>query len=1158
MSAQPDKLRAIFSEALAKATPEERERYLAAACVQDPELRRQADSLLEAHAQAGEFLGQSVIAPKELPIGERPRSVIGRYKLLQQIGEGGFGVVFMAEQQEPVRRMVALKIIKPGMDTREVVARFEAGRQALALMDHPNIARVLDGGTTDSGRPFFVMELIKGIPITEFCDQHQLTIEARLQLFMKVCAGVQHAHQKGVIHRDLKPSNVIVTLHDGEPVPKVIDFGVAKAIGQKLTERTLFTRFEQLIGTPAYMSPEQAEWSGLDIDTRSDLYSLGVLLYELLTGTTPLEKETLASAALDEMRRMIRETDPPMPSTRLETGLRGQRSEVGGRTSDVAGQGLEVKSASLRQRLQAVRGDLDWIVMKALEKDRTRRYETVNGLARDIERHLEGEPVAACPPSQAYRAGKFIRKHRVAVSAGAVVVLALITGLVFALVGFAQARSASQRAQGQAAIAKAVNDFLLNDLLGQASPLESPDRDVKLLQVLDRAAEKITGRFTNQLLVEASIRQTIGRTYLRLGQPATAEEHLKRAAELRTQQLGPEHPETLESQWQLAVAYGDQGTAKGEPLLREVIKAYQHTLGPEDTNTLGCLWELAGLCLQLGRSAEAGDILRDLLEKERRICGAAHSMTLETMELLAQVYAASGRTANAADLREEILRTGDPLQGPVSNNLAFDYLRLGDYPRALELLSGQVEAIRRRFGPEASVTAVGNLAAAYAMMGLWPRSLDLCRILLESTTNSEKSMVSGLHGAAAALLAGKTNEYREMAGKMLARFATTTNTDWAITTTLTCLLLPDAMPNLEPVFKLADSVPPGGPELQNLNKSAKGMAAYRRGNLAESFHWFEGWDRQFSNGADDARAGYFCAMIHFRQGDAIAAHADMEAAGKRLAVYLQSGQLGLNWSFYAHAVAARAEAERLILGREVSKCIDSRGLEEARRQWEPVRQHFTQGDRLAGQQRWSEARNEYIAATKEPGFTWEAAESAHAEGGSRLATRVGITFLLAKDSASHEQLYRPLLARWEEYPDPITGWHLLRACLAGELNPTNELTGQADRWVQMIADKPAGVAAEAVGLLHTMAAYRSGRYQEAAVAAKSAQGGRLSVRNAAQIVRAMALAKLGRWEDGKTDLQQAESNLAKPLKNLTGDLWWDLAMCQLLLDEAHRLFGERK
>jgi tetratricopeptide (TPR) repeat protein len=800
---------------------------------------------------------------------------------------------------------------------------------------------------------------------------------------------------------------------------------------------------------------------------------------------------------------------------------------------------------------------LDWIVMKALEKDRTRRYETVNGLARDIERHLEGEPVAACPPSQAYRAGKFIRKHRVAVSAGAIVALALITGLVFALVGFAQARRASQRAQGQAAITKAVNDFLLNDLLGQASPYESPDRDVKLLQVLDRAAEKIIGRFTNQPLVEASIRHTIGRTYLRMGQPATAEEHLKRAAELRTQQLGPDHPETLESRWQLAVAYGDQGTGKGEPLLREVIKAYQRTLGPEDTNTLGCLRELAGLCLQLGRSAEAGDILRDLLEKERRICGAAHSMTLETMELLAQVYAASGRTANAADLREEILRTGDPLQGPVSNNLAFDYLRLGDYSRALELLSGQVEAVRRRFGPEVSVTAMGNLADAYAMMGLWPRSLDLCRILLESTTNSAKSMTYGLHGAAAALLAGKTNEYREIAGKILARFATTTNTDWGIATTVICLLLPDSVPDLGPVFKLADSLPPSGVVLAGY-KIAKGMAGYRRGNLAESLIWFEGWNGIFKDTADSAQAGYFCAMAHFRQGDSIAAHADMKAAGKRLAVCLQSGQLGLNWHIYAQAVAARSEAERLILGREVSKCIDAHDLEEARRRWTPVRQHFTQGDRLAGQKRWSEARNEYITATKEPAFTWEAAESAHAQENSLLATRVGITFLLAKDSASHKQLCRQLLARWEEHRDTVAGWHLLRVCLAGELNTIDELTRKADRAAHLIAQHPDGVTAEAVALLRTMAAYRSGRYQEAADAAKSAQGGRLSVRNAAQIFRAMALARLGQWQEGKQELSQAEANLEKPLKDLTGDAWWDLGLCQLALDEAHRLFGHKK
>ncbi len=410
--------------------------------------------------KAGDLPRESVPAPEAGLVIEQIGRRIGRYKLLQQIGEGGFGIVFMAEQTEPVQRKVALKVIKAGMDTREVIARFEAERQALALMDHPNIAKIYDAGITDAphtasghplpsdgsplpsegrgqgegkgawrgagevapylsaGRPYFVMELVRGLPITNYCDQCKLSTRERLELFIKVCRAVQHAHQKGVIHRDLKPSNVLVTQHDGEPVPKVIDFGVAKALGQKLTDKTLFTRFEQMIGTPAYMSPEQAALGGLDIDTRSDIYSLGVLLYELLTGVTPFDAETLRQAALDEIRRMIQETEPPKPSTRLAT--------LGERLIEVAKQ-RHADPATLNRLL---RGDLDWINMKALEKDRHRRYETVNGLAADLERHLNHEPVLARPPSTLYRFERTVRRHRGAFAAGAAIAVALILGTV--------------------------------------------------------------------------------------------------------------------------------------------------------------------------------------------------------------------------------------------------------------------------------------------------------------------------------------------------------------------------------------------------------------------------------------------------------------------------------------------------------------------------------------------------------------------------------------------------------------------------------------------------------------------------------------------------------------------------------------------------------
>jgi serine/threonine protein kinase/tetratricopeptide (TPR) repeat protein len=414
-SENPD-AKLIFAEALRFSAAAERAAYLDKACAGNQTLRQEVESLLNAFAQAGDFLGQTIRVTAPDYVIERTGTMIGRYKLLQRIGEGGFGVVYMAEQIEPVQRKVALKIIKAGMDTREVVARFEAERQALALMDHPNIARVLDAGATEAGRPYFVMELVNGMPITEYCDREQLSTTERLELFIKVCHAVQHAHQKGIIHRDLKPNNVLVTLHDGEPVPKVIDFGIAKALGQKLTEKTLFTAFQHMIGTPAYMSPEQAQLSGLDVDTRSDIYSLGVLLYELLTGVTPFDAETLRQAALDEIRRMIRDTEPAKPSTRLQT--------LGVRLNDIA----KLRHTEPHALTRLVRGDLDWIVMKALEKDRRRRYETPDAFASDVARHLSNEPVLASSPSVPYLVGKFARRHKAGLVAAATLSVLLLAG----------------------------------------------------------------------------------------------------------------------------------------------------------------------------------------------------------------------------------------------------------------------------------------------------------------------------------------------------------------------------------------------------------------------------------------------------------------------------------------------------------------------------------------------------------------------------------------------------------------------------------------------------------------------------------------------------------------------------------------------------------
>jgi serine/threonine protein kinase/WD40 repeat protein len=507
MTQKPVSETEIF-RAAAQLPPAQRPAFLDEACGDNRSLRHEIESLLRAHDPEGSFLQSPAIAVTiDQAIGERVGSMIGPYKLREQIGEGGFGVVYVAEQERPVRRKVALKVIKPGMDTKDVIARFEAERQALALMDHPNVARVLDAGATDSGRPYFVMELVHGVPITEFCDKNKLATRERLLLFADVCRAVQHAHQKGIIHRDLKPSNVMVTLHDGKPVAKIIDFGVSKAISQQLTERSIYTAYGQMIGTPVYMSPEQAEMSGLGIDTRSDIYSLGVLLYELLTGKTPLDLNRLREGGYGEMLRMIREDEPPRPSMKIST--------LGEEATAIA---LHRHTDPVQLR-RSLRGELDWIVMKCLEKDRSRRYETALGLARDLDRYLRDDPVEACPPSASYRLRKFARKHRVALA-----VAAMFLGLLIAAVGV----SMWQRNVALAAAAAA----------RRAQEAESTERRraVKSATVAAEAERSAVQERNNALAAREELRETLYSAEMNLVQSAADSKQYARAAQLLDEQ----------------------------------------------------------------------------------------------------------------------------------------------------------------------------------------------------------------------------------------------------------------------------------------------------------------------------------------------------------------------------------------------------------------------------------------------------------------------------------------------------------------------------------------------------------------------------------------------------------------------------------------------
>ena len=782
----------IFVRAIEAGSASERADVLDRMCGGDVELRRKVEALLLVHDGAGSFLehpapglasprsvasGEGATEPSRpsarssvridektepfgsssgsggnqvaRPLTEGPGTRIGPYKLLEQIGEGGMGVVYMAEQEAPVRRKVAIKIIKPGMDTGQVVARFEAERQALALMDHPSIAKVFDAGSTSTGRPFFAMELVNGVPITEYCDRAQLAPRERLELFVSVCRTIQHAHQKGIIHRDVKPSNVLVTLVDGRPTPKVIDFGVAKATGQRLTERSLFTQFGAIVGTLEYMSPEQAELSSQDVDTRSDVFSLGVLLYELLTGSTPLERARLREAGYAEILRLIREEDPPRPSTRL--------SDSGEALPSIAAR----RQTEPGKLTRLVRGELDWIVMKALEKDRARRYESASGFARDIERYLADEAVEACPPSRRYRLGKFVSKHRAALATAGIFAAVMITATAIsawqanrayrALTAEAEQRRVAQnqrdraqKAEGQArasqvkaeseearakrsaAESRSVLRFFLTRVVAAARPQGQSGGqgyDVTLRTALDAAERGIAADFAAQPAIEAAVRNTMGESYHYLGDTAKAVQQFQRVRSLRTAELGPDHHETLATMNNLAVAYLNAGRVDDAIRLQaDVLELVRVKQGPDHAETLTSMSNLAMMYRDVGRTDDAIRLNLEVLALRKAKLGSDHAETLFSMNNLATAYADAGRTDDAIRLNKEALELRRAKLGPDHpetlqslGNLAAAYQDAGRIDDAIRLNEEAIKLGKVKQGPDHpdTLTSMNNLAAAY-------------------------------------------------------------------------------------------------------------------------------------------------------------------------------------------------------------------------------------------------------------------------------------------------------------------------------------------------------------------------------------------------------------------------------------------------------------
>jgi serine/threonine protein kinase/Tfp pilus assembly protein PilF len=689
-----------------------------------------------------------------------PLAPIGPYTILEKLGEGGFGEVYVADQSEPVRRRVALKILKAGMDTKAVLARFEAERQALARMDHPNVATVLDAGVTQQGRSYFVMELVQGEPITTYCDRHMLGIRERLELFILVCNAVQHAHQKGIIHRDLKPSNILVTLVDEVATPKVIDFGIAKATSAALTDETIQTMQGELMGTPEYMSPEQAEMGALDIDTRTDIYSLGIILYELLSGELPFDSRTLRRGGLIELHRIIREQEPPRPSTKLTTS-------AGDPTAVAKRRGTEMRTLS-----RILRDDLDWVVLKAMEKDRARRYESASALAQEIRRYLSDQPLLAGPPRASYRMSKFVRRHRAAVVGGTIVVLALMAGIAGLAFGLVRARQAEAAARRESATAEKVLDFMVG-LFNVSDPSESRGNSITAREILDKGVADIGKGLEAEPLVQARLMTTMGDVYKELGLYPESRSLLENGLAIREEALGSNDLKVAESLNSLANVMDNMGDhAAAQQKFERAIAIKEKLLGPDDLSVAASLGNLGISLRKAGEYAEAERVNARALVIREKALGPDDPQVATSLTSIAAVMQETGRDAEARPLVERALAIREKAFGPDHqivagslNSLAALYWAAGDQAKAKLHWERALAISEKNLGPEHPTlgTYVNNLGAAYYATEDYAGARDL---FLRALAIREKTLGPDHHEVANTLnnLAGTLQAMGDVAG----------------------------------------------------------------------------------------------------------------------------------------------------------------------------------------------------------------------------------------------------------------------------------------------------------------------------------------------------------------------------------------------------------